>query len=259
MDNDHAKLILQAYRPGGEDTSDPFFSEALEQARLDPSLGRWFAEQQAFDSRMRQVLESIMPPRQLRDTIVLTQKITPFSRWTRHRKPTYAILVAAAACIGILLTVGSLLHPGTDRDKDHASTFAALTNQVLDLKRHDLINLGEMSSDPAKLRAWLAERGAPSDFQVPLGLRGVPSLGCQSYVINGVKVSLVCFTLGPNQLIHLFIMDKDAVKDAPPDAKPSIRTDDSVAFVTWSVGDKSYVLTGNNVNEDILRRIINAA
>src|ERR1700733_2740914 len=113
MDNNHAKLILQAYRPGGEDASDPFFSEALEQTRLDPALGRWFAEQQAFDSRMRQVLESITPPRQLRDTIVLTQKITPFSRWARHRKPTYAILVAAAACIGILLALGNLLHPGT--------------------------------------------------------------------------------------------------------------------------------------------------
>ena len=49
MDNNDAKLILQVYRSGGEDASDPFFAEALEQARLDPALRTWFAEQQAKD------------------------------------------------------------------------------------------------------------------------------------------------------------------------------------------------------------------
>lgn len=259
MDNDYAKLILQAYRPNGEDARDPFFSEALEQARLDPALRSWFAEQQAHDERVRQAIQGIIPPRELRDMIVLTQKIAPFPLWASRQKQPYTILLAIAACVAFLLVVGGLLRPGADRDKDHAATFASLTNQVLDLKRHDRINLGETSTDPAKLRAWLAERGAPSDFKIPPGLRGVPSLGCQSYVINGVNVSLVCFTLGPDQIVHLFIMDKGAIKDAPTDATPSVRTDDGVAFVTWSAGGKSYVLTGDNVNEDILRRLINAA
>ncbi len=77
-------------------------------------------------------------------------------------------------------------------------TVAALTQQVLDLKNH--VSLGKMSSDPAELRAWLAERGAPNDFELPPGLRNVPGVGCQSYAIDGVKVSLVCFMLGKNQI-----------------------------------------------------------
>lgn len=258
MNNEQAKLILQAYRSGGEDANDPFFSEALEQARLDPALRIWFAEQQAFDARMHRALQSIIPPAELRGMIVVTQKIAPFPYSAIRRNRRSPLLLALAACLAFLLVVGGLIHLGNDRGKDHALTFASLTNQVLDLKRHDQINLGEMSSDPAKLRAWLAARGAPSDFKIPPGLRGVPSLGCQSYVINNVKVSLVCFTLGQDQIVHLFIMDKDAVKDSPNDATPSIRTDDGVAFATWTAGGKSYVLTGDNVNEDILRRLIEA-
>ena len=50
MNNQEAKLILQAYRPGGRDTFDPLFAEALEQARRDPELQKWFAERkQALD------------------------------------------------------------------------------------------------------------------------------------------------------------------------------------------------------------------
>ena len=52
MNNEEAKLILQAYRPGGQDANDPRFREALEQARRDPELARWFANEQALDSRI---------------------------------------------------------------------------------------------------------------------------------------------------------------------------------------------------------------
>ena len=62
MDNEQAKLILQAYRPGGEDAEDPFFSEALDRARLDPELAKWFAEQRAFDEAMRKALQTRIPP-----------------------------------------------------------------------------------------------------------------------------------------------------------------------------------------------------
>ena len=259
MDNNDAKLILQVCRPGGEDASDPFFAEALEQARLDPALRIWFAEQQAKDERMRGALQIIVPPHDLRDMIVRTQKIAQFPSGASRRKTQFVTLLAIAACILFLLVAGGLIRLGMDRNEDHASTFAAVTQQILDLKRHDRVSLGEMSSDPAKLRSWLAERGAPSDFKVPPGLRGIPSLGCQTYDLNGVKVSLVCFALGPDQFVHVFVMDRDAIKDAPTDATPSVRTDGGVAVVTWSAGDKSYVLVGNNVNEDILRRLFGAA
>ena len=259
MDNNHAKLILQAYRPGGKDASDPFFAEALEQARLDPSLGIWLAEQQAKDERIREALQVIVPPHDLRDMILRTQKVAQFPSATSRRKTQSVTLLAIAASLLFLLVAAGLLHQGIDRNRAHTSTFAAVTQQILDLKRHDQVSLGELNSDPAKLRSWLAQRGTPSDFKVPPGLRGVPSLGCQSYNLDGVKVSLVCFALGPDQFVHVFVMDRDALTDAPTEATPTVRTDGGIAVITWSAGGKSYVVMGNNVNEDILRRLFGAA
>jgi len=44
MDSGEAKFILSAYRPEGQDASDPRFAEALEQVRRDPILQRWFED-----------------------------------------------------------------------------------------------------------------------------------------------------------------------------------------------------------------------
>jgi hypothetical protein len=54
-------------------------------------------------------------------------------------------------------------------------------------------------------------------------------------------------------------MNRDAIKDAPPEATASVRTNGGDPMVTWSDGDKIYVLLGNNVKEDILRRLFGAA
>ena len=62
MDNQEAKFILSAYRPGGQDASDPRFAEALEQARRDPVLERWFSESIAFDAAMTEKLGAIAVP-----------------------------------------------------------------------------------------------------------------------------------------------------------------------------------------------------
>src|SRR5271170_328440 len=99
MNNNDAKLILQAYRPSGEDARDPFFAEALEQARLDPALRIWFAERQAKDERMRETLQLIVPPPDLRDMIVRIQKIAQFPSGASRRKTQFSTLLAIAACI----------------------------------------------------------------------------------------------------------------------------------------------------------------
>jgi hypothetical protein len=255
MDNEQAKLILQAYRPGGEDAEDPFFSEALEHARVDPELARWFAEQRAFDEAMRKALQTRIPPVGLRDSILLAKRIStlPFRQGGRPvwQRPG---VMALAASIVVLLTVAVLIRPGAEHYFGHPMTVAAFTQQVLDLK--DRISLGKMSNDPAELRTWLAERGAPSDFELPRGLREAHGLGCQSYTIRGVKVSLICFMLDQDQFAHLFVVDKDALKDAAPNASPVIRTVGGVALATWTSGGKSYVLTGINVNEETLQQLI---
>ena len=41
MDEQEARLILQAYRPGEADKGDPHFDEALKEAARNPALARW--------------------------------------------------------------------------------------------------------------------------------------------------------------------------------------------------------------------------
>ena len=105
--------------------------------------------------------------------------------------------MALAASILVLLAAAVLIRPGGKHYVSYPMTVAAFTQQVLELK--DRVSLGKMSNKPAELRAWLAERGAPSDFELPRGLRDAQGLGCQSYTIGGAKVSLLCFMLGQDQ------------------------------------------------------------
>jgi hypothetical protein len=49
MSNDETKLILRAYRPGGQDASDPLFAGVLAQVRHNRELQKWFAEECVFD------------------------------------------------------------------------------------------------------------------------------------------------------------------------------------------------------------------
>jgi len=62
VNNHEAKLILQAYRPGGEDASDPLFAEALEQARRDPELQKMACRNKtALEARLQARLQTAIP------------------------------------------------------------------------------------------------------------------------------------------------------------------------------------------------------
>ena len=110
-----------------------------------------------------------------------------------------------------------------------------------------------LHSNPAELRAWLAERGAPSDFELPRGLRDAHGLGCQSYTIYGVKVSLLCFMLGEDQFVHLFVVANDALKDPAPVVSVARLADSSVRIgVQPWVSAPEYLSATSEINRAVL-------
>ncbi len=254
-----AKLILHSYRPGGEESADPFFSEALELARTDDSLGKWFKEQQAFDAAMEKALQSEIPPATLRSSI-LAQKSAPLLPHPKKKPLSLVWWVAMTASImlfgGVAMYLTGPNQPSLGDEEAPSMSVASFTRQALDIKEQGKISIAMQSTDPEQLRKWLAERGAPAGFVIPPGLKGIPSLGCQSYTMGGTKVSLVCFTLGKNQIAHLFIVDKSARADASTQSHPELRSDDGLAFATWTSGGKSYVLTGDNVSMETLKKLV---
>ena len=103
MDNRQAKFILNAYRPGGQDGIDPRFAEALEQARRDPILERWFLDSLAFDAAITEKLRANEVPPDLRENILAGVKVSRPLRWSN---PLVQWAIAAAVLVAAI--VGSL-------------------------------------------------------------------------------------------------------------------------------------------------------
>lgn len=244
MDNERARIILSAYRADGADASDSLFAEALEQAERDPSLGRWFAEECALDERMHASLRSVRPPADLKETLLVAEKVSHMPE--RARWPHRAWLAAAAA---IMLLAGLAFF--ASRSEAPPFTVAAVTSEMVRLKREQRLSLGVMTSDGEQVRRWLNEQDAPDDFMVPARLATQAQLGCQVLDIQGHKVSLICFQVGNGRMVHLLVMDRQHLTDAPAEGKPVLLNEGELAFATWSEGDRTYVIAGRGPAESL--------
>lgn len=247
MNNEEAKLILQAYRSGGQDAGDPQFREALEQVQRDPELARWFANEQALDSRISAKLKaSITPPVHLKSQLLAQRKIVrPIVWW---RKPAWQL--AAAACLALLVTVAAVWF-NTNRNDGFTKYRAAMA----DFAGHKLDRLDIMSRDVEEVRRWLAGKESHGDLVLPAGLNGRPPLGCRLLDWDGHKVSLICFELENKQMAHLLVVDSAAFKDAPTES-PVFRQVGDVATASWSRGGKTYVIASKEASQTDLMKLL---
>jgi hypothetical protein len=247
MNNEEAKLILQAYRPGGHDANDPGFRAALEQAQRDPELARWFANEQALDSRIStKVRAAIKPPAHLKSQLLAQRKIVrPVAFW---KMPAWQL--AAAACVTFLVTLSVLWFKSSNQ-----AQFAAYRNEMADFASHKLGRLDLMSRDVPEVRRWLAQKGSHGDLLIPAGLDGLPSLGCRLLDWNGQMVSLVCFELENKQVAHLLVVDSTAFKDAPTES-PVFNRVGGVATASWSRGGKTYVVASKDATQTDLMKLL---
>lgn len=245
MNNEEARLILQAYRPGGQDANNPRFREALQQAQRDPELARWFANEQALDSRISaKVRTAISPPVRLKSQLLAQQKIVhPVAWW---RQPVWRL--AAAACLALLVTAAAvwLKARGT-------SEFAQYRSKMAEFAGHRLDRLDLMTRDVTEVQRWLAQKHSNGDLVLPAGLDGRPSVGCRLLVWKGKKVSLICFELQNHQIAHLLVIDRGAFKDGPAES-PVFNQVGEIATASWSRGNKTYLLaTKGGTEQDLLK------
>jgi len=247
MNSEEAKLILQAYRPGGQDANDSRFREALEQAQHDPELARWFANEQALDSRISaKVRASITPPTHLKSQLLAQRKIVrPVSWW---RRPVWQL--AAAACLALVVTIAAVwLKPAS------SIGFVQYRADMAEFAGKKLDRLDLMSRDMAEVRRWLAQKEWHGDLVLPAGLDGRPSLGCRLLDWKGHKVTLVCFELENKQVAHLLVVDSAAFKDAPTES-PVFNQVGEVATASWSRGGRTYLVASTGGNQLDLMRLL---
>ncbi len=247
MNNEAAKLILQAYRPGGQDANDPRFRAALEQAQRDPELALWFANEQALDSRISDKLKaSITPPAHLKSQLLAQTKIIRPVEWWKHP----VLRLALAACLALIVTVAALwLKPA------RTEGFVQYRNEMAEFAAKKLDRLDLMSRDMTEVRRWLAQKESHGDLVLLAGLDGRPSLGCRLLEFKGKKVSLICFEMENRQVAHLLVIDRTAFKDAPPES-PVFNQVGEVATISWSRGDKTYVVASKGGNQLDLMKLL---
>jgi len=246
MNREEAKYLLSAYRMGGQDAGDPQFREALEMLRTDPELAHWFAREQALDRTISEKMASFPVPPDLKSRLLAMRKVSQLPRcWQR---PSW--VAAAAACFALALTIGVLaIQPRKPKFADFCAfvaTIAAEKPGHLDL----------MSKDIVAVRQWLKDRNAPHDFVIPAGLNGLPTMGCRVLDWSGGKVSFVCFELENKHMIHLFVMDRGAMRKIPQtDSVQLVAMENGIGTLSWSDTQRVYVLTGHETGQE-LRKLL---
>ena len=248
MNSDEAKFILQAYRPGGQDMSDPQIAAALEQAQRDPKLAKWFAEQRAFDAAMVQKLNTVPVPADLKATILAGRKVVrPTPWWSRRLHPiaVAASLALAFATIGLLAGHEPAEPPAdfkhfTGDLTDHLSKGYGILSK--DAKppvesagyfNDQAYRMNFRSPNLEDIQSWLGMNGGHTGFREMRGLKQSDHLGCNVLNWRGHRVTLIAFHTGhslPHDKVHVAIIDSASLPDAPAPRIPSV-----VELGNWSI------------------------
>jgi hypothetical protein len=240
-----AKFILQAYRPGGEDANDPQFAEALEQAKRDPELARWFAEQLAFDAAASRALKEVKVPAQLRETILVGQRvIKPVFWWKR---PAWWAL--AASIVVLVVLSGLWFRSG------RTNTFANYIKVISVATQPAAGHLDIQTKDPQVIRAWLAGHDSLTNFTMPAAFRAVPAMGCRVLSWHSHKVSMLCYMLEGSKHVDVFVAMSSDFPDPPANGELRFRRQGSLTIASWTQTTVTYVVISPE-DEQFLRTYI---
>lgn len=231
MDEQQARLILQAYRPGA-DRDDPQVAEALQAAVRNPELAQWFAEEQAFDRAIAAHLEAVPAPFGLKTRILANAASPAESRqWSWAAK-----LAAVAALLFLLAQIISLFRasaPASTGIPDYAREMVSFVQLAppLEMESHDL----------GAIKSWLAKKDA-APMDVPPRLAALRPVGCRVLSFRGQKVALICFQRGGDRLAHLFVVDRAAMPKMKQGEKPVFVDAGGWTTASWAENDRVYMI-----------------
>lgn len=238
MNNLEARLILQAYRPGGEDAADPFFREALGQVERDPELKKWFAREMALEPVIQSRLETAVPvPRNLKANLLALQKLErPVPWWL-----TLVKLTAATAVVALAIFAGFMLVRPQGKSLDsfqQAMTFCS--------NQHE----GHVTYEPrdlSKIEEWLQGNGMATNFDLPPELQAVGAQGCRVIDWNRQKVTMICFvSRKKDEHLDLFIMENPKGAIFRENETPHFAMKNGLTTAYWSKRGKFYLLAGQS-------------
>jgi hypothetical protein len=150
-----------------------------------------------------------------------------------YRQPAWLAAAAVALFIGIAGLWFAQKTPNQFAQFRDRMVSTALREYRMDL----------VTNDMTQLRQFMAAKGAPADYDVTKGLARLALTGGGLVRWQSHPVTMVCFNRGDNQMLFLFVMDRSAIKEVPSQT-PEVATVHDLITVSWSEGDKTYVLAG---------------
>jgi anti-sigma factor RsiW len=242
MNREEAQFILGAYRPNGADAHDPQFHEALDLARRDPELARWFAEQQALDRALSAKIRSRPVPSDLAAQLLLARTTArPRPAW--WRRPAW---LAAAAGLAVLLAISGLWPNRAGKPADFAAFRDAMVAAASDMSDHaDVWGL-----DHAGYRKWLAENQGAADFALPAALADKAISACKVVGWDGRKVTMLCLKFGGRHL-DVFVIDATELPGVRLDATLQFFAVADLTGAAWQRDGKIYLAAGAMPRADL--------
>lgn len=248
MNNREAQFVLSAYRPDGQDASDPQFADALEQARRDPALGEWLEQEQQCDRLIAERLASVMPPRELRHAILAGGKIS--RRPAAWAKPW---VMALAACAVVLLGVGVLWQQQVPNSRhstlNSQPPLALWQREALNFLENDP-KLDHEAKDSRQLVSWLEAEDAAAPAAMPPSLRDLLAAGCKILDVRGRQVSVLCFHRPGGGLVHLVVTTRPPGEMAIGD-EPAWQQAGQWTTASWSAAGQDYMLVADGSREEL--------
>ncbi|HEY3853793.1 MAG TPA: hypothetical protein VGO67_05305 [Verrucomicrobiae bacterium] len=250
MTREEAQRTLLLYRPGTSDAEEPDIAEALNFAKQDAELSRWLEQHCAQQSILREKIRQIPVPVGLKEQIISERPKLARERVTQR---VIAMALAVVAVLFVCWRAG-LIGNGPSADENFAvyrtrMISAALRGYAMDFE----------SSDPAKIREYLVKEKVAKNYELPNGLQKAVATGCAVEDWDGTKVALLCFSdSGPQSAggksdLWLFVVDRNAVKEAPANDTPQFAKVNKLITASWSHGGKLYLL-GSFGDEQAIRR-----
>jgi hypothetical protein len=250
MTREDAQRTLLLYRSGTSDAVEPEIAEALTLAKQDAELSRWLELHCAQQATLREKIRQIPVPDGLKEQIISERPI-----FTRQRIALRAVALAlAAVAVMLICWRAGVIGNGPSADENFSvyrtrMVSAALRGYSMDFE----------SGDPEKVRAYLTKEKVATNYELPTGLKKAATTGCAVEDWEGTKVALLCFSdSGPQSArgksdLWLFVVDRDAVKDAPISDMPQFAKVNKLITASWSQSGKLYLL-GSFEDEQTIRR-----
>jgi hypothetical protein len=239
VNSQQAKQKLELYRPRVDD-SDPQFTEALAQTRRDPELQRWFDERCALYAVVRAKLGEVAAPAELRRRILAGRKIIRPVIWWQN-----PFMLATAAAVAIAMVIAWFVfpfHQPANLSNFRQSMARAVSGEYpMMLETHDL----------KQIRDFLAKNRAQASYQLTPALERTSAEGCSILNWHSHKVSLLCFDLGNDNDLWLFVVDRAALPDAPATESPQFASVGQMATASWSQDDSTYLLAMRGDTENL--------